>query len=213
MATEKQIAANVINAQKSTGPRSLAGKQRSSQNAVKHGLSANSIIPGEDVNEYLRHVGETQRVLRPSGRVEVELARRVADIQWRMKRVPAYEKALLQWEAYLQAVEHDGINDDYDPGRNEPVDELAGTDADLADSLRLGRVLQSLLDRGVLDQLTRYERSLQRDLVSTLKLYHETQEARRERMKTTNGVPVHVPKTDRWIEGPDGRVTEAIDPP
>ncbi len=98
-------------------------------------------------------------------------------------------------------------------GRNVPVDELACTDADLADSIRLGRVIQSLLDRGVLHQLTRYERSLQRNLVSTLKLYHETQEARRERMKTTNGVPVDVPKTDRWIEGPDGRVTEAIDPP
>src|SRR4051812_18663499 len=39
MATEKQIAANHANAKRSTGPRTLAGKQRSAQNAYRHGLS------------------------------------------------------------------------------------------------------------------------------------------------------------------------------
>lgn len=59
-----------------------------------------------------------------------------------------------------------------DPGRNEPVDELAGTDVDLVDPLRLGRVMASLPDRGALERLSRYERGLQRDLVSTLKVCH-----------------------------------------
>lgn len=39
MATEKQIAANKANAQKSTGPKTAAGKLRSSRNAYRHGLS------------------------------------------------------------------------------------------------------------------------------------------------------------------------------
>jgi hypothetical protein len=39
MATEKQIAANRANAQKSTGPKTVAGKQNSSRNAYRHGLS------------------------------------------------------------------------------------------------------------------------------------------------------------------------------
>jgi len=39
MATEKQIAANRANAQKSTGPKTLAGKLKSSRNAYRHGLS------------------------------------------------------------------------------------------------------------------------------------------------------------------------------
>lgn len=39
MATEKQIAANRANAKKSTGPKSAAGKERSSRNSIKHGLS------------------------------------------------------------------------------------------------------------------------------------------------------------------------------
>ena len=40
MASERQIAANRRNAQKSTGPNSRAGKRRAAQNAWKHGLSA-----------------------------------------------------------------------------------------------------------------------------------------------------------------------------
>lgn len=39
MATEKQIAANRANAKRSTGPRTAAGKERSSRNAYQHGLS------------------------------------------------------------------------------------------------------------------------------------------------------------------------------
>jgi hypothetical protein len=38
MATERQIAANRRNAQKSTGPRSVSGKKRASKNAFRHGL-------------------------------------------------------------------------------------------------------------------------------------------------------------------------------
>jgi len=39
MATDKQIAANRRNAQKSTGPKSLAGRARSSRNSLRHGLT------------------------------------------------------------------------------------------------------------------------------------------------------------------------------
>ena len=46
MATEKQIAANRANAKRSTGPKTVAGKQRSSRNAYRHGLSRPSL---EDV--------------------------------------------------------------------------------------------------------------------------------------------------------------------
>jgi hypothetical protein len=39
MASERQIAANRVNASKSTGPRSNTGKRRSSSNSLRHGLS------------------------------------------------------------------------------------------------------------------------------------------------------------------------------
>ena len=39
MASEKQIAANRANAKRSTGPKTAAGRARSSRNAYRHGLS------------------------------------------------------------------------------------------------------------------------------------------------------------------------------
>ena len=44
MTTLKQIEANRRNAQNSTGPRTEAGKERSSRNAVRHGLTAETVI-------------------------------------------------------------------------------------------------------------------------------------------------------------------------
>jgi hypothetical protein len=43
MASDRQIAANRRNARKSKGPRSSAGKKRTSRNAYRHGLSLSSI--------------------------------------------------------------------------------------------------------------------------------------------------------------------------
>jgi hypothetical protein len=49
MASPAQIAANLANAQKSTGPRTDAGKAASRMNALRHGAYAEApIIPGED---------------------------------------------------------------------------------------------------------------------------------------------------------------------
>ncbi|MCK1722627.1 hypothetical protein [Bradyrhizobium sp. 141] len=48
MATERQIAANRRNAQKSTGPRTAAGKRRAAGNAQRHGLS---IVTGSTADD------------------------------------------------------------------------------------------------------------------------------------------------------------------
>jgi hypothetical protein len=45
MASEKQIAANRRNAERSTGPRSVSGKKRASKNALRHGLSKPLVGP------------------------------------------------------------------------------------------------------------------------------------------------------------------------
>jgi hypothetical protein len=47
VASERQVAANRRNAQKSTGPRSAAGKKRASRNAYRHGLTAGVGPSGE----------------------------------------------------------------------------------------------------------------------------------------------------------------------
>jgi hypothetical protein len=45
VATEKQIAANRANAKRSSGPKTLAGKLKSSRNAFRHGLSSGEKVP------------------------------------------------------------------------------------------------------------------------------------------------------------------------
>jgi hypothetical protein len=46
-----QLAANAANAQHSTGPRTTEGKDRSSQNASKHGLTAREVVIGAGEQE------------------------------------------------------------------------------------------------------------------------------------------------------------------
>ena len=53
MATEKQIIANQQNAKHSTGPRTESGRRRSRRNAVRHGLTAETVIDiREDAADY-----------------------------------------------------------------------------------------------------------------------------------------------------------------
>jgi hypothetical protein len=53
MVSEAKLAANRQNAQKSTGPRTPAGKDKSKYNAVTHGATARSaLLPGEDVDAF-----------------------------------------------------------------------------------------------------------------------------------------------------------------
>jgi hypothetical protein len=59
MASQKQIAANRLNAQNSTGPRSVEGKARSSMNALKTGIGAKSqLIRGETWTALEELIGE-----------------------------------------------------------------------------------------------------------------------------------------------------------
>ena len=59
MTSEKQIAANRQNAKQSTGPKTKSGKNRSRQNALRHGL-ASAILEGspedQKVNKFARAI-------------------------------------------------------------------------------------------------------------------------------------------------------------
>ncbi len=79
----------------STGPRSDAGKARSSANAATHGLcSERPVLPCEDPAAWdAFHTGVVQE-LEPVGILEHELADRIALHHWRLRRVARFEGTL-----------------------------------------------------------------------------------------------------------------------
>src|SRR4030042_2911400 len=94
MASVAQIQANRFNAQKSTGPRTAAGKERASQNALKHGLLAReAVIAGEDPEEFELYREGMLEELAPAGAGEAMLAERVVGLSWRLRRAERLQNA------------------------------------------------------------------------------------------------------------------------
>src|SRR5450755_3358793 len=96
MSTPAQAAANLANAQFSTGPTSDAGKAASSQNALKHGLTAKTILlPGEDEEAYRTMCAGMKKNLGPVSVPEQELVQLLCDTQWRLQRCGRIEAAIM----------------------------------------------------------------------------------------------------------------------
>ena len=96
MSTPAQAAANLANAQQSTGPTTDAGKTASSQNALKHGLTARTVLlPGEDEAGYLKMCEGMIASFAPATTPEKELVQLLCDTQWRLQRCGRIEAAIL----------------------------------------------------------------------------------------------------------------------
>ncbi len=95
MTSEKQIKANQQNARKRTGPRTQEGKDRASNNSVKHGLlSQDVLIRGED-GAALQELSERLREeLKPVGELEDMLLDRIVAAHWRLRRLGLVEAGL-----------------------------------------------------------------------------------------------------------------------
>jgi hypothetical protein len=99
MATEKQIAANKRNAQKSTGPTTEVGRANSSRNALKHGLTAEQVtIEGEQAADFEAFRDDILESLRPQGAIEEQLAERIVLCWWRLRRVSRMEADIVAEE-------------------------------------------------------------------------------------------------------------------
>jgi hypothetical protein len=87
---------NKANAQHSTGPKTEAGKQRSSLNALRHGLTGQTIVlPSDDLEAYQQHIQRFVTEYHPKGATESQLVQSLADTAWRQNRVAALENNLL----------------------------------------------------------------------------------------------------------------------
>ena len=96
MSTEKKIAANRQNAQKSTGPKTPEGKNKVSQNAVTHGLTSHRpVLDIEDTDEFRTFVNQFLDQLDPTNPIEFFFAKRAACQAWRIQRAQSYETLIL----------------------------------------------------------------------------------------------------------------------
>ena len=106
MTSQQQIAANRVNAQKSTGPRTPAGKQRSSLNARTHGLTAQAVLlSDEDPTAFQALQQALCDQYQPATALEEEWVDQAAGLLWRLRRIPQIEAYVLEEMAHRERVE------------------------------------------------------------------------------------------------------------
>ena len=193
MTSFRQIEANRCNAQLSTGPVTEEGKRRSRQNAVRHGLTAETVIDAlEGAEDYAAFEMAVTADYDAQSAVERELALRLASLLWRLRRATAIEsglfkiqaKQLLQFRQRRQAhqerlkiihgvyrnalateedMRHETSSSTPDPGPPS-----TGEPADPSDDLTRSFVRLSNLPTYPLDRLSRYEATLWRQACQVL---------------------------------------------
>jgi hypothetical protein len=100
MTTFRQIEANRRNARKSTGPITEEGKRISRRNAVRHGLTAETVIGTlEDVDDYQAFEAAIVADYNAHSAVERELVLRLASLLWRLRRAGTIETGLFEMQA------------------------------------------------------------------------------------------------------------------
>ena len=97
MSTEAQIKANQENAKKSTGPATSEGKQRSSMNAMIHGIfSKTPLLPGENQEQFKLLEDEIIKAYQPTDAMEYHLVQRIYLTCIRQIRLREAEAAKLE---------------------------------------------------------------------------------------------------------------------
>jgi hypothetical protein len=186
-----QLQANRRNTLKSTGPRTINGKQASRRNALGHGLTAETLIePLEDPEVYRAFEAAIVAEYLPQSPVEKELVHRLASLFWRLRRATSIETGLLRLQ--------NEILQSFRSARQKTIDgpamrkrECAGTAETLAEvptvfpndpesaltpvssadpsrDIAISFLRLANLNSDIVDRLSRYESGLWRQLVQTI---------------------------------------------
>src|SRR3974390_2440940 len=100
MSSLRQIEANRRNARLSTGPVTEEGKRKSRQNALPHGLTAETVIDAlEDADDYAAFELVVTADYDAQSAVERELVLRLASLLWRLRRATTIESGLFKIQA------------------------------------------------------------------------------------------------------------------
>ena len=195
MTSLKQIEANRLNALRSTGPRTDQGKRRSRSNAVRHGLTAETVIAAfEDAADYGAFEASIMAEHRISTTIDRELVSRLASVLWRLRRSTSIESGLFQIQGELmengdgrkrrgKTVSKPAWYDEFDVGFSafsSYATVCRDRDARLKESLDSSKSLAccfmriSRLQFGTFELLTRYETALWRQAAQLVLLLQST---------------------------------------
>jgi hypothetical protein len=93
MATERQIQSARANGARSRGPVTPEGKQKSSRNAIRHGILANTVaLEGESKERFEELLASLTAEWQPRNTTETALVETMAAARWRWLRVLAIQK-------------------------------------------------------------------------------------------------------------------------
>ena len=168
MSTEAKIIANRRNAQKSTGPRSRAGKAVASKNSIKHALFAHqTVIRSENQDDFCKERDRILSDLVPESPMESMLAERIVDLSWRLNRIGCIQNQTI-----------DALNARNTSG---PLTKLTQSllfkgkvlqqadSSDPANDLALGRMaIKDFSNSRVLERLLMYERRIENSFFKTI---------------------------------------------
>ena len=170
-ASQSQLEANRLNAQKSTGPQTEAGKAVSSRNSLTHGLTAQQVVLAvEDPNQFEALRDKLHEEFDPCGPTEEHLVEQLAVIivaSAACARVRG--RALRPGGSFLRRRLIGPML-----GKNLAADPPAGSTADTSEGqvrerFLIGRVIGVLMNKNdLLNKLGRHEAHLMRQVEKTL---------------------------------------------
>src|SRR5579862_3954634 len=137
-----------INGAKSRGPTTAAGLEKSSQNAVKHGLTSRGavVLACESQEEFDEALNEFVVDYQPANRIEMGFVEEMAVSRWRIRRLREIETSLLDSE-FVHRKSHFEGTDRYHLAKSFGY--IADDSRALALSLRYQSHLHRTYDRAV----------------------------------------------------------------
>jgi hypothetical protein len=199
VATDKQTAANRLNAQKSTGPKTPEGRAAVRLNGVTHGLTAETIVlKGENEADFTNLLGSLEAEHDPGTPTEEALVVQLAMATWRLRRLYHQEAGFYTCQLQSLVGMQKDLNLD-DAGR------MGHAAAWSESTLTLFNRQEGRLERTFYRALHELQR-LRKDREANLALV--SQDTRESPNKGVSADPPHSPSVSEGTEPPEMPSTE-----
>ena len=167
MASPARVRANRANSARSTGPRTAKGRAASSANSLRHGLTSQQIVIGDEVAaDFQALVADLMTSHQPANAAEAILVGQIAENYWRLLRARKIETGY--WERKI--TENNGVVAHHERFQHETSNQqnadIFGWDKD-----------------GMFQKLMRYEASIERSYYRAIKQLEHLQATRKKEEK------------------------------